>query len=43
MKFEDIVGNEDTVRRLSIFSESGNVPNIIIAVKYEISSKVNNN
>ncbi|XP_026463146.1 replication factor C subunit 2-like isoform X1 [Ctenocephalides felis] len=31
MKFEDIVGNEDTVRRLSIFSESGNVPNIIIA------------
>ncbi|KAF5291763.1 hypothetical protein FQA39_LY14251 [Lamprigera yunnana] len=30
-KFEDIVGNEDTIRRLSIFSKQGNVPNIIIA------------
>ncbi|KAK4877806.1 hypothetical protein RN001_010312 [Aquatica leii] len=29
--FEDIVGNEDTIRRLSIFSKQGNVPNIIIA------------
>ncbi|KAK5638059.1 hypothetical protein RI129_012354 [Pyrocoelia pectoralis] len=29
--FEDIVGNEDTIKRLSIFSQQGNVPNIIIA------------
>lgn len=29
--FEEIVGNEDTVNRLSIFSKRGNVPNIIIA------------
>lgn len=30
--FQDIVGNEDTVSRLSIFSKQGNLPNIIIAV-----------
>lgn len=30
--FHEIVGNEDTVKRLSIFSKQGNVPNIIIAV-----------
>ncbi|KAK9878120.1 hypothetical protein WA026_021138 [Henosepilachna vigintioctopunctata] len=29
--FEDIVGNEDTIQRLSIFSKKGNVPNIIVA------------
>ncbi|KAB0791224.1 hypothetical protein PPYR_03024 [Photinus pyralis] len=29
--FADIVGNEDTIKRLSIFSQQGNVPNIIIA------------
>ncbi|XP_011503275.1 PREDICTED: replication factor C subunit 2 isoform X2 [Ceratosolen solmsi marchali] len=29
--FTDIVGNEDTVQRLSIFAQHGNVPNIIIA------------
>lgn len=29
--FSDIVGNEDTVMRLSIFAEHGNAPNIIIA------------
>ncbi|XP_018572425.1 replication factor C subunit 2 [Anoplophora glabripennis] len=29
--FHDIVGNEDTITRLSIFAERGNVPNIIIA------------
>ncbi|CAH1107580.1 unnamed protein product [Psylliodes chrysocephalus] len=29
--FEEIVGNEDTIERLSIFSKKGNVPNIIIA------------
>ncbi|KAL7300381.1 hypothetical protein TKK_0007002 [Trichogramma kaykai] len=30
-KFEDIVGNEDTVERLSVFAEHGNAPNLIIA------------
>ncbi|XP_017786714.1 PREDICTED: replication factor C subunit 2 [Nicrophorus vespilloides] len=30
-KFEEIVGNEDTITRLSIFAQQGNVPNIIIA------------
>lgn len=29
--FSDIVGNDDTVKRLSIFATQGNVPNIIIA------------
>lgn len=29
--FSDIVGNEDTVERLKVFSSSGNVPNIIIS------------
>jgi len=32
VKFEEIVGNEDTVARLSVFSTQGNSPNIIIAV-----------
>ena len=27
----EIVGNEDTIKRLSVFSEQGNLPNIIIA------------
>jgi replication factor C subunit 2/4 len=30
--FKDIVGNEDTIARLEVFSSTGNVPNIIIAV-----------
>lgn len=29
--FQDIVGNEDTIARLSIFAKQGNVPNLIIA------------
>lgn len=29
--FEDIVGNEETIARLGVFSKSGNVPNVILA------------
>lgn len=30
----DIVGNTDTVRRLAVFAETGNLPNIIIAASF---------
>lgn len=29
--FSDIVGNEEAVKRLGVFAEKGNVPNIILA------------
>lgn len=29
--FTDIVGNEDTIARLSVFAQYGNTPNIIIS------------
>ena len=35
-KFEEIVGNEDTIARLSVFASQGNAPNIIIAVYFLI-------
>lgn len=40
-KFHEIVGNEETVRRLGVFATQGNAPNIIIAVSLFIHKERN--
>lgn len=32
-RFDEIIGNEKTISRLSVFTTNGNAPNIIISVK----------
>lgn len=39
-RFDEIVGNEETVSRLSVFATNGNAPNIIIAVKKNCMSSI---
>lgn len=31
VKFEDIVGNEEVIKRLEVFAQNGNVPNLILS------------
>lgn len=38
VKIDDIVGNEETVSRLKVISEKGNMPNIIISVRSTLST-----
>lgn len=33
-RFDEIVGNEETVSRLSVFATNGNAPNIVISVLF---------
>jgi len=33
----DIVGNSDTIERLKVIAEDGNVPHIIISVSFSLS------
>lgn len=33
-KLVDIVGNEETIRRLQVFAKEGNLPNIVISVGF---------
>ncbi len=33
-ELKDIVGNEETVQRLQIIAEEGNMPNVIISVSF---------
>ena len=35
---KDIVGNQDAVERLQIISEEGNMPNIILSVRSNLTS-----
>lgn len=37
VKIDDIVGNEETVSRLRVISEKGNMPNIIISVCWTVT------
>ena len=34
LKLEDIVGNQETVSRLEVIAKEGNMPHIIISVRY---------
>lgn len=34
LEIKDIVGNEETIQRLQIIAEEGNLPNIIISVRF---------
>lgn len=34
VEIKDIVGNEETIQRLQIIADEGNLPNIIISVRF---------